>query len=83
MVHVTKDMAVIPPKFEEYCKILDMSYPKFRIDPVIIKGDFGPSLIDQISDELGVPKNFMFITTPSAHFTHKLSDLGGVRLVAR
>jgi len=81
MVHTTKDDKEIPADFEDNCKILDKAYPKFRIDPVVVRGEFGPALIDQVGAKLGVPKNFMFITTPSERFTHKVSDLGGVRLV--
>eukprot|EP01114_Cavostelium_apophysatum_P015374 TRINITY_DN4166_c0_g1_i2.p1 TRINITY_DN4166_c0_g1~~TRINITY_DN4166_c0_g1_i2.p1 ORF type:complete len:690 (-),score=187.13 TRINITY_DN4166_c0_g1_i2:69-2084(-) len=83
MVCVYKSVEDIPPKLEEVCHTLDTAYPKFRIDPVIVNGEFGPQLIDQLSLVTGVPKNFMFITTPSEHFTHKLSDFGGVRLVTR
>lgn len=81
MVHVTRDEQDIPAHFEENCLILDKAYPKFRIDPVVVRGTFGPELIDQLSEKLGVPKNLMFITTPSERFSHKVSDFGGVRLV--
>ena len=30
---------------------------------------------------LDVPKNYMFIGTPSDHFPHSIDDLGGVRLI--
>jgi len=81
MVHVHSDERDIPPKMEEHCKILDQAYPKFRIDYISVKGEFGPKLIDQLSTRLEVPKNFMFLTTPSGRFGHKVSDFGGVRLV--
>jgi len=83
MVHVYQNKEDIPKKLEEYCKILDLAYPKFRIDYIAVKGDFGPKMIDQLSNKLGVPKNFMFLTTPSEKFSHKVSDFGGVRLVTQ
>ena len=34
-----------------------------------------------LSRRLDVPKNYMFIGTPSDHFPHSIDDLGGVRLI--
>jgi hypothetical protein len=42
---------------------------------------FGPEIIDKLSLEWNIPKNFMFIGSPSDRFPHRLSDLGGVRLI--
>jgi len=81
IVHIYKNHEEIPPKLEQNVRILDEAYPKFRIDLVTVRGEFGPVLVDQNSTKLNVPKNFMFITTPSERFAHKVSDLGGVRLV--
>jgi len=81
IVHVYQVQENIPPKLEQNVRILDEAYPKFRIDLVTVRGEFGPVLVDQIATKLDVPKNFMFITTPSERFAHKVSDLGGVRLV--
>eukprot|EP01114_Cavostelium_apophysatum_P001607 TRINITY_DN11405_c0_g1_i1.p1 TRINITY_DN11405_c0_g1~~TRINITY_DN11405_c0_g1_i1.p1 ORF type:complete len:475 (-),score=126.58 TRINITY_DN11405_c0_g1_i1:55-1479(-) len=81
IVHVHSRSEDIPPKLEENVRILDSAYPKFRIDYVTVKGSFGPKVIDLLSTKLDVPKNFMFLTTPSAKFEHKVSDFGGVRLV--
>jgi hypothetical protein len=78
-VYDSKDK--IPPRFEECCKILEQCWPKYRIDFVAAQGHFGPALVDQLSERLGVPKNFMFIATPSERFSHKMGDLGGLRLV--
>jgi len=81
MVHVYKHKDQIPSKLEEHVRLLEQAWPKFRIDLIVVQGEFGPNLIDQLSYRLGVPKNFMFITTPSEKFSHKISDLGGLRLV--
>jgi len=82
MVHVyQEEEAGAPSKLEEHCRLLEQLWPKYRVDYIAVKGQFGPALIDQLSEKLGVPKNFMFITTPSSKFAHKLADLGGVRLV--
>ena len=42
---------------------------------------FGPELIEELSRECKVPKNFMFIGSPGTHFPFRLADLGGVRLI--
>jgi len=38
-------------------------------------------MIDKLSKEWNIPKNFMFIGSPGDHFPHQLADLGGVRLI--
>jgi hypothetical protein len=81
LVHVYKDLESIPPKLEEHCRLMEQLWPKYRVDYVQVKGEFGPAIIDNLAAKFNVPKNFMFITTPSENFTHKVADLGGVRLV--
>ncbi len=56
-------------------------YPRIRIDLVLVKGAFGPELIERLSRRFGVPKNYMFIGTPGNHFPHSISDLGSVRVI--
>ncbi len=60
---------------------LDRAYPDIKIEYIKITGTFGPELIDKLCSEWNIPKNFMFISSPSDHFTHRVSDLGGVRLI--
>lgn len=70
--------------FEELAdqlRTLDRIYPQLRIDLVLVKGKFGPQLIEQLSRRLGVPKNYMFIGTPGDSFPHNIAELGGVRVV--
>jgi len=81
IVHVYHDREGIPPRLAQNVQLLDEAYPKMRIDLVLVRGDFGPAMIDKLVHKLSVPKNFMFITCPGETFTHKVSDLGGVRLV--
>ncbi|MFP6685164.1 MAG: APC family permease [Polyangiaceae bacterium] len=60
---------------------IDEIYPELRIDLVLVKGAFGPALIHELSQRLGVPKNYMFLGTPGDRFPHNIADLGGVRLI--
>jgi hypothetical protein len=60
---------------------LDRAYPDIKIEYIQIPGVFGPEVIDRLSKEWNIPHNFMFIGSPSNHFPHRLSDLGGVRLI--
>ncbi len=59
---------------------VDHIYPRIRIDLLLVKGRV-PEPIEKLSNRLGVPKNYMFISTPGDQLPHKLADLGGVRLV--
>lgn len=60
---------------------LDRAYPDLRIEFIEIKGTFGPEMIDKLSKDWKIPKNFMFIGSPGDHFPHAVQDLGGVRLI--
>ena len=62
-------------------EVLDRAYPEIKIDFIVLNGVFGPALVDRLSQEWNIPKNFMFIGSPSDKFPHKLAALGGVRLI--
>jgi hypothetical protein len=70
-----------PPRFLDDVKFLDEAYPEIVIEPVVMKGVFGPELIEQLSREWNVPKNFMFIGSPTGHLMYGLAELGGVRVI--
>jgi amino acid transporter len=67
--------------FERDFQALDRAYPDIKIEYIQIPGIFGPEIIDKLSREWNIPQNFMFIGSPSDRFPHRLSDLGGVRLI--
>ncbi|RVT98417.1 APC family permease [Mucilaginibacter limnophilus] len=62
-------------------EVLDRAYPDIDIDFVEIDGEFGPEIIDKLSKEWNIPKNFMFIGSPGNKFPYHVSELGGVRLI--
>jgi amino acid transporter len=62
-------------------EVLDRAYPEIDIDFVEIDGTFGPEIIDRLSKQWDIPKNFMFIGAPSNKFPYHVSELGGVRLI--
>lgn len=51
------------------------------IELEVVHGVFGPEIIDKLSRQWNVPKNFMFIGSPGDHFLYGLAELGGVRLI--
>ena len=67
--------------FERDFQALDRAYPDIKVEYIQIPGVFGPEIIDRLSKEWNIPRNFMFIGSPGDHFPHRLSDLGGVRLI--
>jgi len=79
IVHVYRDSP--PPQLASDVKTLDRIYPKTRIDLILVKGEFHPDLVHMVSETLGVPKNFMFISSPGDRFPHDLSEFGGIRLI--
>ncbi len=81
VVYVHDEDEEIPPQLARHLKEIDHLYPQLRIDFLTVRGVFGPELIEKLSRRLDVPKNYMFIGTPSDHFPHSIDDLGGVRLI--
>ena len=62
-------------------RVLDRAYEQIVVDFVTMDGKFGPELIDRLSREWDIPKNFMFIGSPGDRFPYQISELGGVRLI--
>jgi hypothetical protein len=81
VVTVVKDEAEVPKNLATDIEVLDRAYPSFEVDFVVLKGEFGPALIDKLSLEWNIPKNFMFIASPGDRFPYRVSELGGVRLI--
>lgn len=81
VVHVFQNEGDVPPKLAGDLRTVDRMYPQLRIDLVLVKGKFGPPLIEQLSKRFDVPKNYMFIGTPGNRFPHNIAELGGVRAV--
>ncbi len=81
VVHVYGEEGDIPPDLGSQLATLDRLYPPLRIDFLAVKGTFGPQLIEQLSRHLTIPKNLMFIGTPSDRFPHRIEELGGVRVI--
>jgi amino acid transporter len=68
-------------RLENWCTILDELYPKLTIDMLFVDDEFGPRSVLQLSEELGIPRNYMFMTCPSDKFNHTIGGLGGVRVI--
>jgi hypothetical protein len=83
VVHVYQHEDEIPPALADHLAEIDRLYPELRIDFVAVRGEFGPEIIERLSERLSVPKNYMFIGTPGDQFPHRIEDLGGVRLILR
>lgn len=81
IVNVYKEDIGVNEKFLSDIDVLDRAYPELEIDFIRIPGSFGPELIQKLSKEWNIPTNFMFISSPGDKFAHKVSDLGGVRLI--
>ena len=81
VVTVVGDGDDVPPKLERDIGFLNEAYPDIDIELVVIKGRFGPELIQRLSKEWQVPANFMFMGSPGEHFIYGLAELGGVRLI--
>jgi amino acid transporter len=82
VVHVYKSENDIPPQLSHDLAFLDEVYPEIKIEFITVQGVFGPEMIERLSRDWGIPKNYMFIGSPSGRrFPHRISELGGVRLI--
>jgi hypothetical protein len=81
IVTVLKEGQEIFPSFLSDFEVLNRAYPGIDIEFIQLKGIFGPQLINQLSKEWNIPANFMFISSPGNRFSHRISDLHGVRLI--
>lgn len=81
IVTVLKEHETIPEAFLHDFEVLDRAYPEIKIEFIQLRGVFGPELIQQLCKEWHIPTNFMFISSPGNKFSHRLADLGGVRLI--
>jgi amino acid transporter len=69
------------PQFLSDLDVLDRQYPEIKIEFVGLEADFGPELINRLSEEWKIPVNFMFIGSPGDRFPYKIEQMGGVRLI--
>lgn len=81
IVTVTDNESTVSDKLKQDLQFLDRTYPEIDIEFVIVKGLFGPKLIQRLSQKWGIPTNFMFMGSPVDHFPYSLAELGGVRLI--
>ena len=70
-----------PEQFLKDFEVLDRAYPEIKMEYITLEGKFGPELIDQLSKDWKIPKNFMFISSPGDTFSYRVEELGGVRLI--
>jgi len=81
VVTVVSDEKYIAPNLQKDLSFLNEAYPNIEIEFVPLIGEFGPELIQKLSNEWRIPPNLMFIGSPGTHFMYGLADLGGVRLI--
>ncbi|MFD2787912.1 hypothetical protein ACFSX6_20810, partial [Hymenobacter rubripertinctus] len=81
IVTLLREGETYSPELMKDIEVLDRAYEQIRVDFVAMQGHFGPELIDRLSAEWNVPKNFMFIGSPGDRFPYQISELGGVRLI--
>jgi amino acid transporter len=81
IVIVTNDHVQTPENLAQELEFLDHAYPEIDIEFVQHEGQFGPELIQELSDKWNIPKNLMFIGSPGGRLPYDLGELGGVRLI--
>ncbi|SFI30067.1 APC family permease [Halpernia frigidisoli] len=60
---------------------LDRAYPDMDMEFIVLEGNFDPDMVEKLSLEWNIPKNFMFISSPGEKFSYRVEELGGIRLI--
>ncbi|MES1226180.1 MAG: amino acid permease, partial [Bacteroidota bacterium] len=81
IVTVLKEHQPAPEQFLKDFEVLDRAYPDIKMEYITMMGIFGPELIERLSKQWQIPKNFMFISSPGEKFSYRVAELGGVRLI--
>ncbi|MBN1652105.1 MAG: APC family permease [Bacteroidales bacterium] len=81
IVTVMKEGEKPPVTLKADLNFLNRLYPEMTIDYVIVEGNFGPELIQELANKWGILPNFMFIGVPGNKFPYHIEELGGVRLI--
>jgi amino acid transporter len=81
VVTVVQDESEVPERLKDDLDFLNRTYPGIEIEFVVLKGKFGPEMIQKLAKEWDIPANFMFIGSPGDRFIYGLAELGGVRLI--
>ncbi|RNF01363.1 putative amino acid permease [Trypanosoma conorhini] len=68
-------------EMETCCAIIDQLYPKLTIELLFVLAPFTPRAVYEVSAELQVPRNFMFMGCPGDRFPHSLVQFGGLRVI--
>ena len=75
LVHVYDTQEQIPPALLHNVAVLDEQYPRNKVDLLQVQGHFGPEMVAYLSEQLGVPRNRMFMecprqVSPCSHYWH-------------
>ncbi len=68
-------------EMRQHLKVMEELYPGIKIEYLPRQGHFGPAMVETISQELGVPRNHIFIGAPEEKHRFSIEDLGGVRVI--
>lgn len=72
----------IPQDMPQIREEIDKEFRDLHIDLLLVRGKLGPSLLRVLGQRMGVPLNYMFITSATAGLIDDLADWGGVRIIA-
>ncbi|MGY3091506.1 amino acid transporter [Hymenobacter sp. UYAg731] len=61
--------------------VLSQAYEQISVDVVVMTAHLGPELVNDLSKQWNIPKNFMFIGSTGDWAPYHISELGGVRLI--
>ncbi|HET8830284.1 MAG TPA: APC family permease, partial [Pelobium sp.] len=81
IVTVLREGEKVVENLETDIHVLDRMYPEIDIEFIKMTDKFGPELIRRLSEEWGIPANFMFVGSPGDKFPYRIEELGGVRLI--
>lgn len=80
LVSVVQGESEVSERLKSDIEVLDRAYPQMNVEFIQKKGVFSPELIEELSVEYDIPKNFMFIGSPGDKFPYRIEQMG-VRII--
>uniref|UniRef100_V5EGM9 AAAP amino acid permease n=2 Tax=Kalmanozyma brasiliensis (strain GHG001) TaxID=1365824 RepID=V5EGM9_KALBG len=86
LVHCYKSIDEIPEQLDETFQLVDEIFPTVTVDLVFVEAPFTPTVVQAITERLGIPLSRSFISCPSGRGAligseHPLCDYGGLRII--
>ncbi|KAL7412945.1 amino acid permease-domain-containing protein [Mrakia frigida] len=80
LIHAYESVENIPSELHANAKLLDEAFPALTVDLKFVQGEFSPSIVQSVADQLEIPPSFHLMGCPLP-IHGELGGFGGVRVM--